>query len=88
MSQGDGLTAVLVGGHLGDDLGGDVAGGGETVGPFNEGAGDDGAVLQHVLQVHQITVVHVLSIIVGVMEVDDALLVSLHDVRGQQQPLA
>ena len=28
-----------------DDLGGDVAGGGEAVGPLNEGAGDDSAVL-------------------------------------------
>ena len=87
MSQGDGLPAVLVGGHLGDDLGGDVAGGGKAVRPLDEGPGDDGAVLQHVLQVHQVAVVHVLGVIVGVVEVDDALLVGLHDVRRQQQPL-
>ena len=88
MGQGDGLTAVLVGGHLSDDLGGDVAGGREAVGALNEGTGDDGAVLQHVLQVHQVAVVHVLGIIVGVVEVDDAFLVGLYDVRGEQQPLA
>ena len=49
MGQGDGLAAVLIGGHLGDNLSGDVAGGGERVGLFDQGAGDDGAVLQHVL---------------------------------------
>ena len=84
MGQGNGLAAVLVGGHLGDDLGGDVAGGGEAVGLFDQGAGDDGAVLQHVLQIDQIAVVHVLGIIVHVVEVDDARLVGLHDVLGQQ----
>ena len=88
MGQGDGLAAVLVGSHLGHDLGGDVAGGGEAVGPLNEGPGDDGAVLQHVLQVHQVAVVHVLGEVVGVVEVDDALLMGLHDLLGQQQPLA
>ena len=88
MGQGDGLAAVLVGGHLGDDLGGDVAGGGEAVGPLDESVGDDGAVLQHVLQVHQVAVVHVLGVVVGVVEVDDALPVGLHDVGGEQQPLA
>ena len=72
MRQGDGLAAVLVGGHLRDDLGGDVAGGGEGVGLLDQGAGDDGAVLQHVLQIHQIAVVHMLGIIVRVMEMDDA----------------
>ena len=55
------------------------------MGLFDHGAGDDGAVLQHVLQVHQVAVVHVLGEIVGVVEVDDALLVGLHDLPGQQQ---
>ena len=87
MGQGDGLAAILVGSHLCHDLGGDVAGGGEAVGPFDQGAGDDGAVLQHVLQVYQVAVVHVLGVIVGVVEVDDALPVGLHDLLGQQDPL-
>ena len=88
MGQGDGLAAVLVGGHLSHDLGGDVAGGGKAVGPLNQRPGDDGAVLQHVLQIHQVAVVHVLSEVVGVVEMDDALLVGLHNLLGQQQPLA
>ena len=84
MRQGNGLSAILVGRHLGDDLGGDVAGGGEGMGLLDQGAGDDGAVLQHVLQIHQIAVVHMLGIIVRVMEMDDAGLVGVHHFLGKQ----
>ena len=84
MRQGNGLSAILVGCHLGDDLGGDVAGGGEGMGLLDQGAGDDGAVLQHVLQIHQIAVVHMLGIIVRVMEMDDAGLVGVHHFLGKQ----
>ena len=85
MGQADALAAVLVGCHLCNDLGGDVASGGEAVGLFNIGAGNDGAVLQHVLQIHQITVVHVLGKVVGIVEVDQTLLMGLDDLRVQQQ---
>ena len=84
VGQADALAAVLAGRHLSDDLGGNVAGGGEGMGLFNEGAGDDGAVLQHVVQVDQVAVVHVLGKVVGVVEVDDAFLVGLDDVLRQQ----
>ena len=87
MGQGDRLAAVLVRGHLRHDLGGDIAGSGEAVGPLDEGTGDDGAVLQHILQVHQIAVVHVLGVIISVMEVDDALPVGFHDLLRQQDAL-
>ena len=84
MRQGDGLPAVLVGGHLRHNLHGDVAGRGEGVRLVDMGFGNAGAVLQHILQVHQVAVMHVLGIVIRVMEVDDALLVGLHDVLGQQ----
>ena len=87
MGQGDRLAAVLVRGHLRHDLGGDIAGSGEAVGPLDEGTGDDGAVLQHILQVHQIAVVHVLGVIISVMEVDDALPVGFHDLLRQEDTL-
>ena len=87
MRQGDGLAAVLVGSHLCHNLGGDVAGSGEAVGPLNQRPGNDGAVLQHILQIHQIAVVHMLGIIVGVVEVDDALPVGFHNLLRQQDPL-
>ena len=83
--QRDGLAAVLAAGHLGDDLRGDVARGGEAVRALDERAGDDGAVLQHVLQVDQVAVVHVLREVVGVVEVDDALVVGFHHVGRQEQ---
>ena len=51
---------------------------------LDERSGDDGAVLQHILEVHEVAVVHVLGIIVRVVEVDDALLVRLDDVLGQE----
>ena len=71
--------------HLRNDLGGNVAGGRKAVGLFNIGAGDHGAVLQHILQVDQIAVVHVLRKVVGIVEVDQALIVCLDDLRVQQQ---
>ena len=85
MGQADALTAVLVGSHLCNDLGGDVAGGGEAVGLLDIGAGDDGAVLEHIVQIDEVTVVHVLGKIVGVVEVDKAFLMRLNDLRVQQQ---
>ena len=84
MRQRDRLPAVLVGGDLRDDLGRDVARGREAVRPLDERAGDDGAVFEHILQIHKVAVVHMLRVIVGVVEVDDALLVRLDDVLGQQ----
>ena len=84
MRERDRLTAVLAAGDLRDDLRGDVAGGREAVRALDERAGDDRAVLQHVLEVDQVAVVHVLREVVGVVEVDDALLVRLDDVLRQQ----
>ena len=49
-------------------------------------AGDHGAVLQHILQVDQIAVVHVLREVVHVVKVDQSLLVRFDDLRRQQQP--
>ena len=67
MVEGDGLAAVLAGGHLGDDLRRDVAGRRERMRLLDEGAGDDGTVLEHIVEVHEVAVVHVLRIVVRVM---------------------
>ncbi len=85
VGQGDGLAAVLGAGHLGNDLRGHVAGSGEAVGFLNHGLGNDSAVLQHVFQIHQAAVVHVLGKIVGIVKVDDALFVGFHDILGKQE---
>ena len=54
------------------------------MGLLNQRAADDGAVLQHVVQIDQVAVVHVLGVVVGIVEVDDAFLMGLDDLRGQQ----
>ena len=84
VGQADALPAVLVGRDLRDDLRGDVARGREGMRLLDQRARDDGAVLQHVVEVDKVAVVHVLGIVVGVMEVDDAFLVRFDDLRGQQ----
>ena len=83
----DGLPAVLAGSDLGDDLRGDVACRAEAVGALDERAGDDRAVLKHVLEVHEVAVVHVLGKVIGVVEVNDALVVGLHDLGRKQDAL-
>ena len=51
---------------------------------FNHCIGNDRTVLEHILQIHQIAVVHMLCEIVGVMEVNNAFLVRLDNIFGQQ----
>ena len=78
------LAAVLVGGHAGDDLGGDGAGHLEALGRLNELAVHHGSVVQHVPDVDEAAVEDGLNKVVGVVEVDGALVVGLGDVLGQQ----
>ncbi len=62
MGQGDRLAAVLVRGHLRHDLGGDIAGSGEAVGPLTMRVPVMTVPFcSDILQVHQIAVVHVLG---------------------------
>ena len=87
MGQADALSAVLAGGYLGDDLGGNVAGGGKAVGLLNQGARDNGAVLEHILQVDQTAVVHTLEVVIAVVEVNDTLFMRLGDFLRQENPV-
>ena len=82
--EADRLAAVLVRRDLGDDLRRDIAGGREAVRLLNQRTGDHGAVLQHVLEVHEVAVMHVLRVVVGVVEVNQAFLMRLHDVLREQ----
>ena len=50
-------------------------------------AADDRAVLQHVLEVHEVAVVHPLRVVVHVVEMQDAGVVRLHDLLRQQKAL-
>ena len=85
MAHLHGLAAVLVGGDTGDDLGDDGAGHLEALGRLDELAVDHGSVVQHVPDVHQAAVEDVLDKVVGVVEVEHAVVVGLGDLLRQQQ---
>ena len=76
MRQCKGLSAVLVTGHLCNDLSRDIAGREKTMRLFDHSLADDRPVLEHVLQVDQVAVVFPLCKIVRIMEMDDPLLMS------------
>ena len=84
MGQADALTTVLAGGHLCDNLCGDVASGREPMRALNQSAGNHCTVLQHVIEVEQVAVVHMLGIVISIVEMDDARVVSFYDVLRQQ----
>ena len=78
------LAAVLVGGHAGDDLGGDGAGHLEALGAFDELAVHHGAVVQHIADVDEAAVEDGLNEIVRVVEVEQTLVMGLGDLLRQQ----
>ena len=88
MGQRDGLAAVLGGSNLGDNLRRNIAGSREAVRFFDQCARDNSTVLEHILQVHQVAVMHVLGKVVRIMEVNQALIVSIHNLLGQQHTLS
>ena len=49
---------------------------------FDEGTRNNRAVLQHVVQVDQVAVVHMLGVIVSIMEMNDAILMCLYNLAG------
>ena len=80
MCKGDGLPAVLAGGDLRDNLGRNIAGGGERMGPINLRPADNSSVLEHILKVHEVTVVHVLGKVIRIVEVDNSCVMRLGNV--------
>ena len=85
MGKGKGLSAVLVGSHLCHNLGGYIAGSEKAVGLFNHGLGNHRAVLQHILQVDQVTVMLLLRIVIGIMEVNNSLFMGLYNILRKQK---
>ena len=87
MSQGDGLTTVLARCYLSNDLSCNVACRREAVWTLNQSTGDNSAVLQHVIKVDEVTVVHVLCKVIGIVEVDETLVVSSNNVLWKELTL-
>ena len=55
---------------------------------LDQRARNNSAVLEHVLQVHQIAVVHVLGKVIRIVEMDQALIMGIHDLLRQQHTLS
>ena len=87
MGQRNRLATVLGGSNLSDDLRRDVAGSREAVRLLDQRARNNSTVLEHILQVHQVAVMHVLGKVVRIMEVNQTLIVSIHNLLGQQHTL-
>ena len=54
---------------------------------LNQSTGDNSAVLQHVIKVDEVTVVHVLCKVIGIVEVDETLVVSSNNVLWKELTL-
>ena len=87
MSQGDGLTTVLARCYLSNDLSCNVACRREAVWTLNQSTRDNSAVLQHVIKVDEVTVVHVLCKVIGIVEVDKTLVVSSNNILWKELTL-
>ena len=69
------LSAVLVTCDLRNDLGRNVACRGKAVRLLDQCLADDRTVLEHILEIDQIAVMHMLRVVVRIMEMDDTLAV-------------
>ena len=87
VSERNGLAAVLAGRHLCNDLCCNVTRRREAVWTFNKRTGNDRAVLKHIVKIDKIAVVHVLRKVIRVMEVNETLIVSLHNILWQKLAL-
>ena len=47
-------------------------------------AGNNGTVLEHILEIYEIAVVHMLSIVIRIVKVDYTLFVRLHYILGEK----
>ena len=83
MGKRNRLPAVLVGSHLRYYLRGDIASRGKTMRLFDIRSAYNRAVLQHVFEIDEVAVMHVLSKIIGVMEVNDTRFVRGDYIFGQ-----
>lgn len=72
MGEREGLSAVLIAGYLCDDLCGNVTCGKEAVRLLNQCLADNRAVLEHILQIDQVTVMLTLCVVIGIMEMNDS----------------
>ena len=89
MCKGNGLSAILRTCHLSNDLSCDIASRRKRVWLFDHDVADNCAILQHIFQIDQIAIMKgILAEVVNIMEVDNAIIVSLDNIRRKQHSLA
>ena len=87
MRKVDGGAAIGRTGHSSDNLRGNRSRSDQSMRLVDLNAVDNRTVLKHVLQIDELAVVKTqLSVIVGVMKVNDAFVVRLDNILGQQEP--
>ena len=84
MCKADRLSTVLVGCDLRNNLHADITRGREGVGLFDLHATNDCFVLEHIFKIDQTAIVHMLSKVIFIMHVNNALLVRLHNVSRKK----
>ena len=84
MRKADALSAILVAGNLGNDLGSYITCSKEAVWLLDQCLTDHSTILKHVLQIDQITVMFSLCKIVRIMKMDDSFFMSTNDLIWQK----
>ena len=85
MGQGNTLTAILGTCDLGNRLGSHITCSGKAVRFLDHCLADHSSVLQHIVQIYQAAVMHMLCKIVCIMEMDQPFLMCLYDIRWKQE---
>ena len=80
MSQCNRLTTILIACNLCHNLCADIASCCKTMRFFNQCIIYNSSILQHIFQIPQVTVVHVLCKIICIMKMNDTCSVSFHDI--------
>ena len=84
MGKGFTLTTILTACDLRHNLRCHITSSSKRMGLFDQSAVDYCTVLQHIFEIHQTAIVHTLYIIVGIMEMDNALVVCILNIFRQK----
>ena len=85
MCQRNTLSAILRTGNLSDALGRNITCSRKTLGFVDHCLTDHRAVLQHILQIYQTTVVHMLGKVICIVKMDNSFLMRLDHFRRQKE---
>ena len=87
MCQRNTLSPILGTCNLGNTLGCNIAGSLKALWLINHGLTDYGSILQHILQINQTAVMHMLCKIIGIVEMYNSLLMGFYNILWQKEAL-